>query len=37
VVISLERETNFFSNLLEDRSGAGKPPRLYLDIFSSQV
>ena len=37
VVIDLDRKTNFYSNLLEDRSGGGKPPRLYVDLFSSVV
>jgi N-acetylmuramoyl-L-alanine amidase len=37
VVISLERETHFFSNLLEDRSGGGKPPRIYLDLFTTRI
>jgi N-acetylmuramoyl-L-alanine amidase len=37
VVIDLDQKTNFYSNLLEDRSGAGKPPRLYVDLFGSLV
>ncbi len=37
VVIDLERKTNFYSNLLEDRSGSGKPPRLYVDLFGTRV
>jgi N-acetylmuramoyl-L-alanine amidase len=35
VVVDLDRKAHFFSNLLEDRTGSGKPPRLYLDLFSS--
>jgi len=37
VVIDLDQRTNFYSNLLEDRSGIGKPPRLYIDLFASLV
>jgi N-acetylmuramoyl-L-alanine amidase len=37
VVIDLDQKTNFYSNLLEDRSGSGKPPRLYIDLFASLV
>ena len=37
VVIDLDQKTNFYSNLLEDRSGSGKPPRLYIDLFTSLV
>jgi N-acetylmuramoyl-L-alanine amidase len=37
VVIDLDQPTNFYSNLLEDRSGAGRPPRLYVDLFNSLV
>jgi len=37
VVIDLDAPTNFYSNLLEDRSGSGKPPRLYVDLFNSLV
>lgn len=37
VVIDLDRKTNFYSNLLEDRSGSGAPPRLYIDLFNSII
>ena len=37
VVIDLDQKTNFYSNLLEDRTGSGKPPRLYIDLFASHV
>ena len=37
VVIDLDQKTNFYSNLLEDRSGSGQPPRLYIDLFTSLV
>jgi N-acetylmuramoyl-L-alanine amidase len=37
VVIHLEQKTNFYSNLLEDRSGEGRPPRLYIDLFNTLV
>lgn len=37
VVIDLDQPTNFYANLLDDKSGEGKPPRLYLDLFSSRV
>jgi N-acetylmuramoyl-L-alanine amidase len=37
VVIDLDQPTNFFANLLEDRTGEGRAPRLYLDLFASRV
>jgi N-acetylmuramoyl-L-alanine amidase len=37
VVIDLDQATLFYSNILEDRSGAGKPPRIYIDLFDSIV
>ncbi|MHB8836706.1 MAG: N-acetylmuramoyl-L-alanine amidase [Candidatus Methylomirabilia bacterium] len=37
VVIDLDQKTNFYSNLLEDRSGVGTPPRLYIDLFNSLI
>jgi len=37
VVIDLDQKTNFYSNLLEDRSGSGLAPRLYIDLFASLV
>jgi len=37
VVIDLDQKTNFFSNLLDEHSGSGKPPRLYIDLFTSLI
>ncbi len=37
VVIDLDQKTTFYSNLLEDRTGGGRPPRLYIDLFASLV
>jgi N-acetylmuramoyl-L-alanine amidase len=37
VVIDLDQKTHFYSNLLEDRSGEGLPPRLYIDLFNTLV
>lgn len=37
VVIDLDRPTKYYSNLLKESSSQRKPPRLYVDLFSSLV